>query len=364
LLIAKSAVGAPIGYAAVPGNNLLTTTGGGQLTPTYATSCSDLQTLLAMDDTPRVVVIDNRTIDCTNPMTVSACILPCDSSTGDTRNYYRVLTGADCSSSGGTATTTTTTKTQNSTTIFVQSNKTLLGTGTTSGISAADLYLQSTVSNVIIQNLSLTNVNPDLAQDGDAVTIDGAHHVWVDHCYFNLIGDGFVDAINSASNITLSWNHFDGRNPNACGYQHNYTHTIENATVTFHHNFYDHTLAFSPKVTLPAGKAHIFNNYWLNVLYYSIGVDKGAQALIERNDFDSSERPYWGLNGCLGKNNCAMGDSGGSNQFENIPPGSAQTKDTGGILTALPYQLTPSQIDDVSVVKAEVTQGAGPTLSP
>lgn len=369
----KSAAGAPIGYAALPGNNLQTTTGGGALVPDVAASCADLQTYLATDDSPRVVVVNNTTIDCTiqPPIQVTTCVLACDPTTGDTKNYYRVLSGADCSSSGGTATTPTALKTQNAATIFVKSNKTLLGTGPSSTISGATLYLQSTVSNVIIQNLNLQNVNPDLVEAGDAITIDGANHVWVDHCNFSLISDGFVDVVSPdngttvPTDVTLSWNHFDGNNQAACGGQHNYANTVEYGTVTFHHNFYDHTLGCSPKITYPSAKVHLFNNCWLDVLYYSVGVDKGAEALVESNDFNNSSRPYWMENSCLDKNSCAISDNSSSNQFEGTSAGATQNKDTGGTLLNLPpYQLTASQVDAVTAVAGEVVQNSGPTLSP
>ena len=96
------------------------------------------------------------------------------------------------------------------------------------------------------------------------------------------------------------------------------------------------------------------------MLYYSIGVDKNAQALVEYNDFNDSKRPYWGLNTCISDGTCSISDSAGSNQFELISSDAAESKNTGGTVAAFPYTVTPTS---ASNVKDDVTQGAGPTLN-
>jgi pectate lyase len=361
------AVGDPIGFAALGSGG---TTGGGLRVPDVPSDCTGLKTLLE-DAASRVILVKGK-FDCTtSATTVPTCELSCDSSTGDTtRTVHRAVDSTVTSCSGIDGATATTplvaNQTRNEQQIGVHSNKTLLGTGSASIISGATFYLGPTISNVIIQNLVLNNVNSTLAEAGDAITIDGAHHVWVDHCAFSLISDGFIDtpsssATTSATNITVSWNHFDGNNPASCSGQHNYANTIENALVTFHHNFWDTTLGTSPKITKTSAKVHLFNNYWLNVMYYSIGVDKLAEALIENNDFNNSNRPYWGMNTCIDKANCAISDSSGSNIFEGISSDTAESKNTGGTLQGLPAYTT--QLDAASNVKARVTQGAGPTLT-
>jgi|GEM_PF-2470594 len=361
-----SAVGAPIGYAAVAGNNLVTTTGGGLRPADYVTNCQDLKSKLEDTSSPRVIVVD-QPIDCVLPpakaVPVQTCELSCDSTTNDpNRTIHRVLpTGAtDCSSvSGGSSTTPLVSNYfRNETLINVVSNKTLLGQGINATISGATLYIKGQ-SNVIIQNLSLGEVNPSLLEAGDAITIDGSNHIWVDHCKFSYVSDGFVDAINTSNYITISWNHFDGGNGDACAGQHNYTNTIEGTTVTFHHNFYDHTLGCSPKVT-KSSKAHIFNNYWLNVLYYSIQVATQTQALIQGNDFNTSKKPYYGSSSCLTDSTPCAISVPTPNQFEGIS--STETQDTGGTVDPLPYDPSTCPIDAVGIVKAEVLAGAGATL--
>jgi pectate lyase len=359
-----SAAGAPIGYAAYETGG---TTGGGLKPALVVTNCDQLTRALATDDNSSVVVIDNIAINCAIAgAMVQTCPLTCDSNTGDSKQIFRVLgSHSDCSAFSIPATTPYVYMNRNETTILVKSNKTLIGRGKTATITGATLYLQAGVSNVIVQNLTLQDVNPSLIEAGDAITIDGANHVWVDHCTFRRISDGFVDVVNTVDtilprDITISWNHFDGSNEYACSKQHNYTNTIENGTVTFHHNLYDHTLGCSPKVS-QTSKTHIFNSYWLNVLYYSIQVADTAQATIQGNDFDTSKKPYYGSDSCLTKSpSCAI-EVPTLNQFEGIS--STESQDTGGTVSALPYDSTTCPIDDKSVVKAEVLAGAGPTLS-
>ena len=365
----KQAVGTPIGFAAVGSGG---TSGGGMQPAVVVATCDDLQSQLQSGDDLGVVVVD-KTIDCrgTKQRDVTTCELACDSTTGDTsRLTYRFLdsSAADCSTlkssnSSYTAATPMVTKQRKDTIIYVRSNKTLLGSGPDATILGATLYLTSDVSNIIIQNLNLTTVNPDILELGDAITIDGANHVWVDHCYFKDISDGFVDAKSSASYITLSWNHFDGVNPSACAQQHNYADTIEGSTVTFHHNFYDHTLSCSPKVSKAGARAHLFNNYWLNVLYYSIQVASGAQALLQNNDFNESKRPYYGNSSCLeSPATCAINVPATTpNRFEGVSL--TESQDTGGTVDPLPYDPSTYQVEDSSLVATKVTQGAGPTLT-
>ena len=170
----------------------------------------------------------------------------------------------------------------------VASNKSIIGVGDdahlrligfrvggTSGCSDAYNPANEYVSNVIIRNLTFSDVydtgsNPD----ADAVTIECfSHHVWVDHNTFlysapssslmNRI-DGAVDVKRGADWVTVSWNHF---------YQYNKTmlvgHVDSNAIqdagrlhVTYHHNYFENTHQRHPRVRF--GKTHLFNNYVFN----------------------------------------------------------------------------------------------------
>jgi len=360
-----SAIGTPIGYATVPTGDIQSTTGGGVQPADFVATCSELKAMLE-DTNPRVVVVTSP-IDChlSTPVATPTCEHACDDATNDTsRKTYRVLPSdaADCSAIGGATTDPIVQKTRNETVINVSSNKTLLGEGSGNSVVGATLYI-SGQSNVIIQNLTLGDINPNLLEAGDAITLDASDHVWVDHCTFSRISDGFVDAIKGSRSITISWNRFDGANPDSCAGQHNYANTIEDVSVTFFGNFYDHTLGCSPKLS-QGSKAHLFNNYWLNVLYYSIQVASESQALIQGNDFEESQQPYYASDSCFGDATpCGISAPADTpNVFEGIS--ATENHEVGGTVAALPYDASTYQMQLASAAKSAVIATAGATLNP
>lgn len=63
--------------------------------------------------------------------------------------------------------------------IDVGSNKTILGVGSDAAIKGKGLRMRS--SNVIIQNIIVSDLNHEYVWGGDAIGFDGADLVWVDH---------------------------------------------------------------------------------------------------------------------------------------------------------------------------------------
>lgn len=93
--------------------------------------------------------------------------------------------------------------------VDVASNKTLIGVG--EGHGATSLGARFGVgasSQVIIRNLEIRDVNPQLIGAGSGIILREASHVWSDHVRFGDIGGGYVDtgaADHSASDryVTL-----------------------------------------------------------------------------------------------------------------------------------------------------------------
>jgi pectate lyase len=48
--------------------------------------------------------------------------------------------------------------------------------------------------------------------DGDAISIFGSSHIWVDHNSLSNCADGLVDAVMGSTAITVSNNHFTHHN--------------------------------------------------------------------------------------------------------------------------------------------------------
>lgn len=66
--------------------------------------------------------------------------------------------------------------------INLGSNKSLIGIGSSGVIRGKGLRIANGAKNIIIQNIHITELNPQYIWGGDAITLDGADLVWVDHC--------------------------------------------------------------------------------------------------------------------------------------------------------------------------------------
>ena len=64
----------------------------------------------------------------------------------------------------------------------VKSNKSIVGVGSAGVLRGIGLRLVNGVKNVIIQNIHITQLNPQYVWGGDAITLAGTDMVWIDHC--------------------------------------------------------------------------------------------------------------------------------------------------------------------------------------
>ncbi|WP_169449806.1 right-handed parallel beta-helix repeat-containing protein [Paludibacterium yongneupense] len=95
--------------------------------------------------------------------------------------------------------------------LTIGSNKTLRGIGADAGIVGTGLMLRS-ASNVIVQRLTISDINPQAVWGGDAITLDGVDHVWLDHLRVAQIGrQMLVTGFSAARHVTVSNSEFDGR---------------------------------------------------------------------------------------------------------------------------------------------------------
>jgi len=245
-----------------------------------------------------------------------------------------------------------TTVTRDETKIHINSNKTIVGLGAGAALKGASLDLGGE-SNIIIQNLTITNVNPSLIEAGDGISLSNTQNVWLDHNELGSISDGFVDMVNS-SNITLSWNRFNGANAAYCGGKHNYISLVQESEVTFHHNHFLNTGMRNPKLYGASTHGHIFNNLYENVSGQSVTAISGGQGLVEGNYFDDSANPHWRFPATvLG----LLSAPAGSNVYVGLSANANQAKDTGDTVFAPGYTYN---VDDANLVQSLVTDAAGP----
>jgi pectate lyase len=165
-----------------------------------------------------------------------------------------------------------------STSINIASNKTLYGDGTG---HVKNVELKFSGDNFIVRNLIVSDVVAADMYGGtgnDSIQLNGARHMWVDHCEFHSsltvadpaytgeakdYYDGLLDIKNGASFVTISNNYFhdhykailigSGDDPvNAL--------TDGQTRVTLHHNHFKDINSRMPLIRY--GKAHVFNNYY------------------------------------------------------------------------------------------------------
>ncbi|MBC2904056.1 pectinesterase family protein [Streptomyces cupreus] len=144
--------------------------------------------------------------------------------------------------------------------IKVASDKTIVGSGTSGQIVGGGFFLGTGVHNVIIRNLTIRDsyqgVWNDKDHDFDAVQMDGAHHVWIDHNDLRHMADGLIDVRKDSTNVTVSWNRLSNNNKTfGIGWTENVV-----TDITIHHNWFRETEQRNPS-TDNAAHAHLYNNY-------------------------------------------------------------------------------------------------------
>ncbi len=182
------------------------------------------------------------------------------------------------------------TRTRRERTLPIASNKSIVGLGRGALVRGVTFELRSS-DNVIVRNVALFDVNPDLIEAGDAFTLNKATNVWLDHCTTKAISDGFSDIDGNSGNITISWMHYAGVTSAACENQHQRAATVTDSSVTFHHCFFDHVESHSPSVRNDASRVHVFNSLLSDNLSYGIQAACGAKVLVEGNTFKSIATP-------------------------------------------------------------------------
>jgi pectate lyase len=318
-----------VGWAAVEGNGVATTTGGGAATPITVTNLADLQAAVLGTD-PAVIF-------------VKGIMEPGELRPG--------------------------------------SNKTIVG------LCGAELHGHMEVSgatNVIIRNLKIVGFGVgDCALDpgfdpatgcssgDDAITVQrNSHHVWFDHCDISDGTDGNLDISNGANFVTISWTKFHytartddvgddstgaagHRYSNLVGGSDNTVADIDALNVTWHHNWWaDNVVERQPRVRF--GENHLFNNYWASpTTNYCVRAGIQAHVLIENSYFDHVKSPHQ-FNNATDQMTASITVNG--NVYDGTT-GTQATDGAGPAFTDPPYDYT---LDDVAAVPGLVEAGAGP----
>ncbi|MFC3653732.1 hypothetical protein ACFONN_19410 [Dyella humi] len=181
--------------------------------------------------------------------------------------------------------------------LLVGSNKTVIGVGAAGVIEGRGLRLVN-VNNVIIRNLTITEINPSVIFAGDAITLSGVDNVWIDHNRFYMIGRQMIAAgFDSVTHVTVSWNDFDGRSPYAAfGNSDHYwnmlfetgANSVQSVTIA---NNWVHNFAGRAPIITGNGVFQIVNNYFQNGCWHALNAFNGMNVLVEGNYYDQVSVP-------------------------------------------------------------------------
>ncbi|KAG6580181.1 pectin lyase F [Phytophthora cinnamomi] len=185
--------------------------------------------------------------------------------------------------------------------LTVASDKTLVGEGTKGVLNGKGLLIEG--SNVIIQNIHITNLNPHLVWGGDAISIGGNGEapkgIWIDHVKISSIGRQMVVVhFSGATGLTISNSDFDGKTEfsASCDGHHYWGFLLYGKTtqISLLGNYIHQTSGRSPKIGGTEGQnvaVHAANNYFDDNTGHAFDVAAGAYVLAEGNYFSSVKTP-------------------------------------------------------------------------
>ncbi|MET9525938.1 pectinesterase family protein [Streptomyces coeruleorubidus] len=239
--------------------------------------------------------------------------------------------------------------------IKVQSDKTIVGSGTSGHIVGGGFFLGQGVHNVIIRNLTIRDsyqgVWNDKDHDFDAIQMDGAHHVWIDHNDLRHMADGLIDVRKDSTNVTVSWNKLSDNNKT---FGIGWTENVK-TDITIHHNWIRETEQRNPS-TDNAAHAHLYNNFLEDApgtdIKSSYGnYSRGATKMVLENSLFQ------------GVKNPVIKDSGAAIvQRGNSFSGTSGRNESGG--TAFdPKAYYPYTLDKAADLPSILKSGAGPRTS-
>jgi pectate lyase len=241
--------------------------------------------------------------------------------------------------------------------VRVASNKTILGVGSSSGLTGCGLNMRD-VNNVIVRNMKISKV-PAGNGNGDAIHIDHATHLWIDHndlssdtTHGTDFYDGLLDITHAADFITVSWNVLhDHIKCSLLGHSDsNASEDTGHLRVTYHHNAFLDCQQRNPRVRF-GNPVHVFNNYYFHSVEaassYGIATTENAGVLVEGNYFENVAAPTHIGEGSSDPGNLVARN----NTLVNSGPVL-----TNGSVAAIPYSYS---LDPSANVKSIVTNGAG-----
>jgi pectate lyase len=167
----------------------------------------------------------------------------------------------------------------------MRSNKTLIGLA---GAKLVNGGLEMNKrQNIIVRNITFADGTDDTFKINQ-----NTHHIWVDHCDFTNAADGLFDITRQSSFITISWNKFYTHSKTMLiGHSDSAADDTGYLKTTIHHNWFDGTEQRHPRVRF--GEVHVFNNYFFANLLYGVASTMEADVVVEGNYFENVPFPIY-----------------------------------------------------------------------
>jgi pectin lyase len=299
------------------------TTGGGNAACAIPSSVAQLKTWLT-DSTARCIVLDREfNFKGTEGTTTATGCRPASNKCPGNGGQDAINNANWCTNgNAGAGATSIQVKydTAGTSAINLGSNKSIIGVGNKGVIRGKGLRIANGAKNIIIQNIHITELNPQYIWGGDAITLDGADLVWIgmyrlllpsfvyltcptDHCKISLIGrQMFVAGYGASNRVTVSNTEFDGSTSwsATCDGRHYWTILLLGSSdlITLKGNYIHHTSGRSPKV---GGNTllHAVNNYFYSNTGHAFDNEKGGKIVAEGNVFQNVAKPLLANTGQL-----------------------------------------------------------------
>lgn len=231
--------------------------------------------------------------------------------------------------------------------IKIGSNKSVIGKDASVILSDFTLTVKK-VSNVILRNFAMEKV-----VGGDAIAIQQAQNVWVDHVDLSSdldhdkdYYDGLLDVTHAADYVTIS-NSFMHDHWKCSLVGHSDSNGDEDKghlTVTYNNNYWLNINSRGPSFRF--GTGHLYNNYYENVSD-GINTRQGAQLLVQNNVFNGPKKALYSTD-----DGFAVASGNDFGKSENAAP--------EGTFKEAPYEVP--ELLEASAVKDAVVGTAGVTL--
>lgn len=184
-------------------------------------------------------------------------------------------------------------------TLKVGSNKTVIGLAAGAKFTNVEVSLSNS-SNIILRNLSITDVAPNIVNVGYGLRVWPSNHVWLDHLTLRNIGHGYIHFVpdydsdtlviaEETGYITLTNSYFDGMTKGVCGQKSPFVVSSHRSrAVTLALNWFDGSRNYNPYLFGPEAWGHVFNNLWTNISGAGLAVACGATGVAQGNVFQSA----------------------------------------------------------------------------